>query len=784
MRVICIYIVPSRLYDEFLKLRTIRKKGDFMAFKSGRIVSVASVLALVLGAVPALAQSAAPEPGEEDKAEVRTYLLDTLLVTGSPESAAKVGGSATFITKEEIEKFSYTDINRTLRLVPGVQLQEEDGYGLRPNIGIRGSGNDRNNKIVIMEDGVLMAPAPYAAPAAYYFPFMGRIEAIEVVKGPAAIKYGPSTVAGAINLFSTSIPENEGGGLSGSLKVLGGEDSTLRVHGYAGGWMPMSDAWEAGILVETLQDRTDGFKTVDGGGDTGYRVQDYVGKLGFRSTAASGLRHAFEFKVQVSDEHSDETYLGLTLADFAANPYRRYAASRLDEMNVDHKVFQASHRVDFSNDTNLTTTAYYTETARAWYKINDVRQTGAPGWTNLSNAISDPANSTERDILRGIADGQIRVRNNNREYYTAGIQSVLGTSFLTGDISHFLEVSARYHEDEEDRFQNQDVYDMTSGQLTLVTAGAPGTQENRVGDAKAWSFFVQDTIDWGNLTVTPGLRYESIKLRRTDYADPARSTVLLVRENSVDVLIPGIGAVYYLNDEWQLVGGVHRGFVAPGPGSTSDAEKSINYEAGFRYGAGAVSFEMIGFYNDYSNLLGTCTASTGGGCVIGTQFDGGEVDVKGVELTAGYDAAALLGTSFSVPLAAVYTYTDTEFKTSFASGFGPWGTVMAGDELPYVPKHALTLSAGIEGEGWRANLLANYVDKTRSVAGRGAIPNNELIDDRIILDFSTEVEIVPGVSLIGIVENLTDEVYNVSFDPAGARPGKPRTILGGVRFDF
>lgn len=764
-----------------------------MAFKSGKIVPVASVLALVLGASPALSQSTAPEAGEEDKASARTYLLDTLLVTGSAESAAKLGGSATFITNEEIEKFSYTDINRTLRLVPGVQLQEEDGYGLRPNIGIRGSGNDRNNKIVIMEDGVLMAPAPYAAPAAYYFPFMGRIEAIEVVKGPAAIKYGPSTVAGAINLFSTSIPENEGGGLSGSLKILGGEDSTLRVHGYAGGWMPMSDAWEAGILAETLQDRTDGFKTVDGGGDTGYRVQDYVGKLGFRSTAASGLRHAFEFKVQVSDEHSDETYLGLTLADFEANPYRRYAASRLDEMNVDHKAFQASHRVDFSNDTNLTTTAYYTETARAWYKINDVCIAGAgcnistPGdWRSISTILANPAaNAAQFAIIQG-GDGEFRVRNNSREYYTAGIQSVLGTTFLTGNVSHFLEMSARYHEDEEDRFQNDDVYAFNGGTLTLVTAGAPGSQENRAGDAKAWSFFVQDTIDWGKFTITPGLRYESIKLRQTRWglADPNRTGPTTVAENSVDVLIPGIGAVYYINDEWQLVGGVHRGFVAPGPGSTSDAEKSINYEAGFRYGAGAVSFEMIGFYNDYSNLLGTCTASTGGGCVIGTQFDGGEVDVKGIELTAGYDAAGLLGTSFSVPLAAVYTYTDTEFKTSFASGFGPWGTVMAGDELPYVPKHALTLSAGVEGEGWRANLLANYVDETRSEAGRGAIPANQRVDERVLLDFSTEVEIVPGVSLIGIVENLTDEVYNVAFDPAGARPGKPRTILGGVRFDF
>ncbi|MDP2125232.1 MAG: TonB-dependent receptor [Parvibaculum sp.] len=741
-------------------------------------------LATALMAAPVLAEEPAAETAQAEAGKV--HILKGLLVTSSAEETAAVGGGVTFIDKEELEKFSHTDVNRVLRVVPGVQIQEEDGYGLRPNIGIRGSGNDRNNKIVVMEDGVLMAPAPYAAPAAYYFPFTGRMEAIEVTKGAAAIKYGPSTVGGAINMFSTAIPDNEDGSLSASLKVLGGQDATLRVHGHAGGWMPLSQAWDIGILAETLQDRTDGFKTVDGGGDSGYKVQDCVGKLAFRSKAGSGLRQAFEFKVQVSDEHSDETYLGLTPADFAANPYRRYAASRLDQMNVDHKTFQATHRVDFDNNTNLTTTAYYTDTARAWYKINDVRQTGAPGWTSISNAISIPANSVERDILRGVVDGQIRVRNNNREYYSAGIQSVLGTTFLTGDIAHFLEVSARYHQDEEDRFQNQDVYDMTGGQLTLVTAGAPGSQENRVGDAKAWAFFVRDTIDWGKLTVVPGLRYETIKLRRTDYAlnDPARVTPIAVLENSVDVLIPGISATYHLSDEWQLLGGVHRGFAAPGPGSTSDAERSVNYEAGFRYGAGAFSFEAIGFFNDYSNLLGTCTASTGGGCVIGAQFDGGDVDVKGLEVTAGYDAGGLLGLGLKVPLGAAYTYTTSEFKTSFASGFGPWGTVTAGDELPYVPEHMLTVSAGLEGESWRTHLLVSYVDATRSRAGSGAIPANELINERLIFDLSAEYDIAPGVTLIGIVENLTDEVYNVAFDPAGARPGKPRTILGGVKLSF
>jgi Fe(3+) dicitrate transport protein len=755
------------------------------AARSRRHASFLVLAAALAAAAPAVAQpegdSAEDETGAA--AEVRLaqagegQIFERIIVTGSAPKARETGGSVQFIGPEFLETFSYTDVNRVLRQAPGVYIQEEEGFGTRPNIGLRGTGTDRSNKIAVMEDGVLMAPAPYAAPAAYYFPHMGRMHAVEVIKGPAAIKYGPLTAGGALHFFSTPIPDATNR-IAGKLDAIGGSRATLRIHGVAGGWIETGGGFDVGLMVETLQDRTDGFKKLDGGGKTGYQIEDYVAKLAFRSAPGARFGQQLELKAQYSSEDSDETYLGLTLDDFRANPHRRYRASQFDNIEVEHRIWQATHRIDFHNGLDLTTLAYYTETSRAWYKLHDVVD-AVHGRVTLSAALADPAfYASAYQSLVGepgyvSADNALRVRNNARDYYAWGVQTVLGAGFDLGPTSHLMELSVRYHEDEEDRFQEQDNYRMDNGRMVLTNKGAPGTQDNRVGHARAWAFFIRDTIDWGRLTIVPGLRYETISLRRTDYAlgDASRAAPTNVSTNNVDVWIPGVSMTWHVDDNWRLVGGVHRGFTNPGPGSNAEAETSWNYEAGVRFDRGLMNFEAIGFFSDYVNLVGTCTASTGGGCNIGDQFDGGAVHVKGVEVTAGYDAGYLVGKgALSLPLSLAYTFTQSEFRTSFTSNYNPWGTVQAGDELPYLPNHQLTLNAGLGGSGWRVDATVNYVTSARARAGRGAIPASERIDSRVLVDLSGSFDLTENVALFASVENLFDTTYNVAFSPAGARP--------------
>jgi Fe(3+) dicitrate transport protein len=709
----------------------------------------------------------------QDLREV-TIVANKLL--GSKFEVKNRTGSAYFLSKKELQQQNYTDINRVLAQVPGVSIYEEDGFGLRPNISLRGTSPERSSKINIMEDGVLIAPAPYSASSAYYFPNVNRMQSVEVLKGSSQIQYGPNTTGGAINFISTEIPND----FRANLRTSYGTYNTLNSYANVG------DSFKNfGYMVEYNKRRSDGFKNLDNGGNTGFDTNDFVAKFRVNTNPEARVQQSLDFKFQYSDEQSDETYLGLTDEDYGTTPYRRYAGSQKDLMDTEHTQFMLTHTAKFSDYFRITTTAYRNDFKRNWYKLDDVSANGSSA--SISNLIENPE---DFPFLFGLVNGTqnfqgsaLNVKNNNREYYSQGIQTKADYHFTTGSVFHDIEVGLRFHQDEEDRFQWVDGYNMIDGNMNLVEQGIPGTDSNRITDADAFAAHVLYKLKYKRWTFTPGLRYENITLERNDFGteDVTRTgTDLSTRSNEMNEFIPGIGVNYKFNQEFSLFGGVHKGFSPAGTTEGESSEQSVNYELGTRFSHNGFSGEVVGFYNDYSNLLGSDLAATGG---VGTLdlFNAGEVDVSGLEVLGGYDFLTN-NVNFSLPLTMTYTFTDAKFQNTFDSNVGIWGAVASGDEVPYISRHQFNAGLSFIAEKFEAHANARYRGEFRTQAGSGDISTNEKVGSNFILDISAKYHLTNNFSLTTNVINMLNTEYEVSRVPAGLRPGHPFGIYGGFEF--
>ena len=700
--------------------------------------------------------------------------LERTRMIGDPLDRLGVPGSAFHLGRADLDaqKLAFDNIHDVLRQVPGVNVQDEEGYGLRPHIGLRGAGAERASRVTLMEDGVLIAPAPYAAPAAYYFPATGRMDGIEVRKGASQIRYGPQTIGGAVNLLTSPIPDDR----AWLVDVSGGEDRMLKTRARVG-----DSGSRVGWLLEGFQLRTDGFKELQGGGDTGFETREVMGKLRLGSESGSPGSQELELKVGLSDHSGNETYLGLTEADFRSRSNFRYAGSQADRIDTDHLQLQARYLRRLGGTGDLVVTGYRNDFARNWYKLQSVM--GA----SLFGIVADPeAHEAQMAVLRGEAsdDDALIVRANNREYVSQGIQGQVGFRFASGGVRHDLLAGIRLHEDHEDRLQWEDGYRMIGGRMVLTSQGAPGTQANRLSEARALALFVQNEIRGERWAPVPGLRYETIDFTRTDWAgaDPTRMGDATVRTNSVDALIPGVSVAWERSPWTHFFAGVHRGFGPPGPGADEEtrAERSVNWESGVRVRRAGIGGDLTAFYSDYSNILGRATLATGE-TGTGDLFNGGRVEVYGVEAAVDVELSRYVPFPLRLPVRVAYTFNRGGFLTSFESGYGPWGEVSEGDRLPYLPEHLFSGRLGVEDAWWKVALSWNGASAMRTEAGRGAIPEGTGADRFTVFTLSGEVSLGSRSTVYGAVQNLTDERYVVSRRPAGARPGLPRTLFLGFR---
>ena len=702
--------------------------------------------------------------------------MEVVEIIGSKEDAKEIAGSASVITEEDLETYEYTDIHKILSNVPGVNFRPEEGYGLRPNISIRGTYADRSGKITLMEDGVLIAPAPYSASSAYYFPTAGRIAGVEVLKGPAAISQGPYTIGGAINLLSTPIADETGGLINQEI----GEDGTSRTH------LHYSFVGEnAAMLIETHNWETDGFDSIKGSNeDTGFDKDDLVIKLRLNTDADANVYQELNIKYQDSDESSDQSYVGLADADFRRDAHARYGLSAYDNMDNNHETTSFNYIADFGN-LEFSATMYENDFARNWFKVDKIDNNKVYGHGNGINNIIAAANAGEATasaILNGTnAEAvEIKLKNNNRAYTNEGTDLKLQYST---DVQT-LTVGYRDTEDSEDRFQVYATTPWANGQLGALTVGSdPGySSNNRLTTAEAQAFYINEEVTMGSLTVNLGFRSEDWSIVQERYTDAARSAVntdkgypkkLSDNDNS----LMGFGATYDMNDTTQLFFGFHEGFTPTGGGA--DPEEADNMEMGLRYANDNTFLEAVYFDTDYQNMFGECTASGGatGSCEIGDSFNAGEASISGIELVAKTEMTSASGTRY--PLSAVFTSTDAEFNNTFDSDF--WGSVTAGMEIPDLPDSQLALQAGFETQDGLTGSATFYsYGSTCSVASCAA---GTEVDSYSVIDASLTQAINESLDVYLVVSNLTDETDVIARAPKnGARAQMPRSFLVGVRY--
>ena len=698
--------------------------------------------------------------------------VESVTIIGTKDDVKDLPGSGAVILNDDLQKAMDTDIQKILTAVPGIYMRTEEGYGLRPNISIRGTAIERSGKVTIMEDGVLVAPSPYTSSAAYYFPTTGRIHSVEVLKGPAVVSQGPQTIGGAINLISTPIPEVN----SGKFVQEIGENAMARTHAYYG-----ASQGNFGALVEVHEHSSDGFDSIANvGGDTGFDKSDFMIKARYSSG-----NHTVTFKRVDLEEDSNQSYVGLSQASFMANPRMRYGATAYDKMMNDGEQTSLTYVGDFDNF-DVVFTSWQNDYHRDWFKVSDFNNDKEHGEQDDINELISDANNGSANA-QAILDGQLPVeieyKHNNRYYTNEGYQFTVSTEIGV----HALTVGYRDMEDSESRIQAHEYADQAAdGSLSALYGyvGLSGSN-NRLRESSATSYYLEDTMDFGKLALTVGFRSEEYDQRHRRWGEGAGPNLTAVRITSVrdtftenDHNTSSFGATYELSETTTLVAGFHEGMT---PMFGADPEEADNMELGVRYSEGTTNIEAFYFASDYSRLAAECTLVSGASCDADESavFSGGEAEVSGLEFSGSWMLQGDNGVVY--PISVNYTSTDATFKNSSSSDY--FGTVAAGDDLPYIPDSQSSIVVGfINDNGLSGNARLVNVGSSCSLAACGTY--NE-IEAHSYLDLNLRKALNDSMSIYLILENTLDSEDLISRAPSeGARSQKPRTMKVGFSYDF
>lgn len=699
--------------------------------------------------------------------EIGVEMPQFTIIASKDRVFSRVPGSVTYLDAKEIQTVNPLSGNEVLRRSPGIHVVDEEGLGMRVNIGIRGLDPDRSRSVLVLEDGIPVALSPYGEPEMYYTPAMDRMAGVEILKGSGQILFGPQTIGGVVNYITANPPQQE----EGSVYVQGGQG------GFFSGLVNYGNTFgNTGVQVNLLR------KSASNVGATEFDITDFNSKFLFNINEKSELG----VKLGLYNEVSNATYIGINqvMFDRGGEDFVRMAPD--DLLEVRRYSLSFSHKYRFNKNVRLNTIAYGYTTTRNWSRQD----------FSTNNANTPPNNWTgvvwgDREVPGGAIFMRNGTGNRNRQFEVAGVEPRLEVDHSLFNVKNELIVGTRFLY--ERAFEQR-----VNGTRAGVKSGNLVEDEVRTG--YAFSAYAQNKIAiHRKFDVSGGVRLESFDyerdIRRRTFPTIGLRDTVLVASNVIHELIPGVGFNYRPIQAFNIFGGVHKGFAPPrtkdaitslGDALDLEAERSVNYELGFRSEPSSWFFvEATAFVMNFSNQIIPVSESSGG---VGFGLvNGGATLNRGVETALVFDFSKLLGFTRTK---LTYDINATFVKATFNEDRFVGGVNINGNRTPYAPDRLINTALTLEtNSGFGIRLAGNFVSEqfgdnlntvAPSVDGRiGVIPAYQVFD----AVFSYNVSKWNSRFNFSI-KNLTDERFIASRRPQGIRVGIPRFITAGYQFKF
>lgn len=560
--------------------------------------------ALATPVTPAFAQAVT----EQQMAEVQ--------VTSTAEEALKQAPGVSTISAADIAaRPPANDLSEIIRTMPGVNLTGNSStgqYGNNRQIDLRGMGPENtlilvDGKPVTSRDSVRMGRSGErnSRGDTNWVP-AELVERIEVLRGPAAARYGSGAAGGVVNI----ITKKPGDKLSGSVTAYalapehGEESSTKRLGFNLSG--PLAGKFSFRVFGNVNKTDADDLAINATAENTADGAIPPAGREGVRNRDVGGLLRWDLAPGQVLELESGFSRQG-----------NIYAGDRA---------------------VNSTGTALLGELANAGAETNVmIRRTAALthrgkwdfGTSKLSLQWENTDNTRLNEGLAGGPEGSI---SNATSWSTSELENIIlnGEASMPGKLfglSQMMTVGFDLRQEKLD-----DPYSMT--QTATAIPGLASTNRDGKADAETYAVYVEDNIGVTNeLMLTPGVRFDKHSQFGTNWS-------------------PSLNASYALTPTITLKGGVARAFKAPnlyqsnpnylyytrgngcpvnnpnlGGGcylrgnDNLEAETSVNKEIGIGWSDAGHSASVTYFHNDYRNkIVGSMDSLLGNTSANGRLF--------------------------------------------------------------------------------------------------------------------------------------------------------------------